>query len=319
MRTRPLSRDERVPHLVLGRARHQDGAERALAAAGGLSWGRGALPVRVEALHAGAMRWFERILRWLWRPSGLVSAERGSTPLVAETSAGEPPAGVREAEGRAARAEERAAQAEARAQEAAARATRAEERLGHVEAKSREAEQQAERLRVRCEEAERRLAEAETARAGKGADRAPDAGLAEVWWSPGDECLAAITRQIERAQRTIEVCVFTVTDDRIANALLAAHRRSVKVRLVTDNDKSSDLGSDVARLGRAGIAVRVDRTEYHMHHKFAVFDGVRALTGSYNWTRGAARDNEEHIVVTDDARIVGALSRGFEELWRKFA
>jgi phosphatidylserine/phosphatidylglycerophosphate/cardiolipin synthase-like enzyme len=85
--------------------------------------------------------------------------------------------------------------------------------------------------------------------------------------------------------------------------------------VLTDNDKAEDEGSDVARLERAGIPVRVDRTEYHMHHKFAVFDGRRAITGSYNWTRGAARNNEEHIVVTDDLRLVTELGRGFETLW----
>jgi phosphatidylserine/phosphatidylglycerophosphate/cardiolipin synthase-like enzyme len=140
--------------------------------------------------------------------------------------------------------------------------------------------------------------------------------LAEVWWSPGDDCLEAIYRRIDDADRRIDVCVFTITDDRLAQALLAAHRRGVAIRVITDNDKAEDEGSDVHRLHRAGLEVRVDRTEYHMHHKFAVFDGRYALTGSYNWTRGAARNNEEHIVVTDDPRLVEPLASGFERLWR---
>ncbi|MGE3822383.1 MAG: phospholipase D-like domain-containing protein [Isosphaeraceae bacterium] len=52
-----------------------------------------------------------------------------------------------------------------------------------------------------------------------------------------------------------------------------------------------------------------------MHHKFAVFDEKIALTGSYNWTRGAARDNEENLIVSTDPRLVGPFVRAFEALW----
>jgi phosphatidylserine/phosphatidylglycerophosphate/cardiolipin synthase-like enzyme len=54
-----------------------------------------------------------------------------------------------------------------------------------------------------------------------------------------------------------------------------------------------------------------------MHHKFAVFDGSLALTGSYNWTRGAARDNEENLVISDAPRFVEAFQGEFERLWRQ--
>ena len=35
--------------------------------------------------------------------------------------------------------------------------------------------------------------------------------------------------------------------------ILAAHKRGVKVRIITDNDKAFDLGSDVPRFVQAGI------------------------------------------------------------------
>lgn len=140
-------------------------------------------------------------------------------------------------------------------------------------------------------------------------------GLAEVHFSPGDACLRAIRGQFAAAKKTADVCVFTITDDRIADAMLEAHRRGVKLRVVTDNDKAEDEGSDVVRLARAGVALRVDRTEHHMHHKFAVFDGARVLTGSYNWTRSAANYNAENLLVSDDERLVASYDRAFESLW----
>ena len=56
-----------------------------------------------------------------------------------------------------------------------------------------------------------------------------------------------------------------------------------------------------------------------MHHKFAVFDGRTAVTGSYNWTRSAARVNQENLVVSDDPRLVKPLVEEFERLWEKFS
>jgi phosphatidylserine/phosphatidylglycerophosphate/cardiolipin synthase-like enzyme len=149
------------------------------------------------------------------------------------------------------------------------------------------------------------------------ASRTP--GSAEAFFSPGTACVERIAALLGAARKTADICVFTITDDRISRAIAEAYRRGVRVRIVTDNEKAYDLGSDVEALARAGIPVAVDTSPFHMHHKFAVFDGRLLLTGSYNWTRGAAAENEENLVVTDDARLVSAFAREFERLWQKFS
>jgi len=143
--------------------------------------------------------------------------------------------------------------------------------------------------------------------------------LSEALFSPGDGPRLRIASLMQHARHSIDTCVFTITDDRISKSLESAHRRGVKVRIITDNDKSWDRGSDVQRLGRQGIAVRVDRTDAHMHHKFCIFDRTTLLTGSYNWTRSAASSNEENIIVTDDAALSESFSKTFERLWTRLA
>ena len=110
----------------------------------------------------------------------------------------------------------------------------------------------------------------------------------------------------------------TITDDRIARALLDAHARRVKVRVLSDNEKAEDLGSDIPRLQQAGVPVVIDRTPKHMHHKFALFDRRVLLTGSYDWTRSAADDNQENLIVTSDDKLVAAFGAEFDRLWRSF-
>jgi phosphatidylserine/phosphatidylglycerophosphate/cardiolipin synthase-like enzyme len=142
--------------------------------------------------------------------------------------------------------------------------------------------------------------------------------MAEAWFSPHGDCPQRIRTLLAQAKQTVEMCVFTITDDRLTSAVLEAHGRGVRVRIITDNDKAADLGSDADRFLRAGIELRVDRTEYHMHHKFALFDGKILLNGSYNWTRAAADNNEENFVVTNNSRLVGLFSKTFEDLWQQF-
>ena len=136
-----------------------------------------------------------------------------------------------------------------------------------------------------------------------------------VTFSPGEACLGMIVNHIINARRTIDICVFTITDDRISNTILAAHKRGVKIRIITDNEKAYDAGSDVPRFREAGIPLIVDESPFHMHHKFAIFDGQRLLNGSYNWTRGAAAQNEENIIDTDDRNLIAMFQREFDALW----
>ena len=141
---------------------------------------------------------------------------------------------------------------------------------------------------------------------------------AECHFTPGDDCPTRIGGLFTAARNSADVCVFTITDDRISSAIIEAHRRGVEVRIITDNEKAFDAGSDVTRLEEAGVQVRVDRTPFHMHHKFAVFDRELLVTGSYNWTRGAAENNEENFIVTDDRRLLEPFCELFERMWKQF-
>lgn len=139
----------------------------------------------------------------------------------------------------------------------------------------------------------------------------------QAHFSPGTACLSAIVQQLRSARRCLDLCVFTLSDDRITDEVLAAHRRGVALRLITDNDKEFDAGSDVALLRQRGVPVAVDRTPAHMHHKFALVDETWLLNGSYNWTRSASEHNEENLIVTNEPGLVRSFQAQFDALWAK--
>ena len=134
-------------------------------------------------------------------------------------------------------------------------------------------------------------------------------------FSPGHDCLDRILAMIKLASQTIDVCVFTISDDRISNALIHAHEDGIRVRIISDDDKAHDRGSDIFRLSDAGIPLVTDRSTHHMHHKFAIFDNKLLLTGSFNWTRSATAHNRENVAITNDPTLLRAFTGEFNDLW----
>lgn len=149
-----------------------------------------------------------------------------------------------------------------------------------------------------------------------GALATPSLPTTDAFFSPGEECRTTILQNIDRATKQLQICVFTISDNNITKSLLAAHKRRVQIKLITDNDKSLDVGSDIDELAKAGIAVKMDTSPNHMHHKFMIADQRTLITGSYNWTLSAAKFNHENILVTSEAGVIKSFANEFEQLWK---
>ena len=109
--------------------------------------------------------------------------------------------------------------------------------------------------------------------------------------------------------------MFTISDDQIADAITATFKRGIKTRIITDDEKIMDRGSDIFKLKYRGIEVKIDSIKSLMHHKFAIIDSHKIITGSYNWTKTGSEVNNENIVITDNDAIVKAFIKEFERLW----
>ena len=90
--------------------------------------------------------------------------------------------------------------------------------------------------------------------AASGPGTAPE----RAYFAPGDACLQHIISRFHAARKTIDVCVFTITDDRISRSITDAHNRGVKIRIISDRQKAGDLGSDIEAFSAAGIPVKLD-------------------------------------------------------------
>ena len=130
--------------------------------------------------------------------------------------------------------------------------------------------------------------------------------------SPGrlDERLAAT---IDGAQRTVDVAAYDLELDNVADALIRAHRRGVRVRLVTDSDNTKN--EPFKRVSMAGAPVVEDNRGPIMHHKLVVLDGERLWTGSWNFAPGDTFRHNNHGVLIRSRELAENYTAEFEKMF----
>ncbi len=132
-----------------------------------------------------------------------------------------------------------------------------------------------------------------------------------VCFTPGSACDRQLVRLIDGARKTVRVAAFTLTSRPIADALIRARQRNVKVWVVLDDNQWHARQAQGHRLRRHGVGVRYDRKHRIMHNKFLVVDIKITATGSYNYTESAQRNNAENILILTDK----ATARIYADNW----
>lgn len=127
----------------------------------------------------------------------------------------------------------------------------------------------------------------------------------------------ALIDGLGRAQKTLDIAVYELDNDAIADAIIAAHRRGVQVRIVTDTDYLSETA--MLRVMADTIPVIGDAREPFMHHKFAVIDGAEVWTGSMNYTLNDAYRNNNVLIHIRSVRLAENYTAEFEQLFTRQA
>lgn len=141
-----------------------------------------------------------------------------------------------------------------------------------------------------------------------------------VYFSPSFECENALTERIRKAENQIDIAVYSINNPRLIGALKEAFLSGKKVRVLTDGNQAKTPYSRIFELEKIGISVVRTSEKQTMHDKFAVFDGKRAVSGSFNWTQAATYKNTENCVLFDEnPQTVQAYQKRFDELWNLFS
>ena len=137
----------------------------------------------------------------------------------------------------------------------------------------------------------------------------------EIFFSPGTDCEENIITNINKSNK-IDIAVYSITNPKITDAIIAAHKRGANVRVITDKTQAKGKKSLVSQIRAAGIPLLTNKNHKIEHNKFAVFDDLHTVSGSYNWTTNASVNNSENCLFFDQPNM--EYSKRFEYLWQMY-
>ena len=142
-------------------------------------------------------------------------------------------------------------------------------------------------------------------------------GNIHVRFSPQGGCTSLAIQTIKKAKGRIDGSIYSFNSVPIADALLAAHRRGVKVRILADRSQRNVKNGQLPRLDQAGVPIRIARGVKSMHNKVLIIDGSYVLTGSFNWTRPGEEKNAENLLCIKSNLLAAHYKKDLEKHWAK--
>jgi phosphatidylserine/phosphatidylglycerophosphate/cardiolipin synthase-like enzyme len=144
----------------------------------------------------------------------------------------------------------------------------------------------------------------------------------QVFFTPGDDAAGNIIKAINDARQQVLVQAFSFTHSGIAQALIAAHKRGVEVRLIADLDQTRKIRQNkIADIAAAGVPVWLDGEHNGAHNKVMIIDAdsadvahVGIITGSYNFTNAAQHRNAENVLLI---RANRSLAKAYQRNWQR--
>jgi phosphatidylserine/phosphatidylglycerophosphate/cardiolipin synthase-like enzyme len=136
-----------------------------------------------------------------------------------------------------------------------------------------------------------------------------------AFFSPEDGVAKQVLKRLQNAKHTVRFMAFSYTAADIVDAMIARSRAGVAVSGVVEAQNATGSRAAYGPLRDAGLDVLLDGNCYILHHKVIVIDERTVITGSYNFTASAERDNDENLVIVDDPDLARAFLDEFERVY----
>lgn len=127
-----------------------------------------------------------------------------------------------------------------------------------------------------------------------------------------------ISTELSQAESSIYIAVAWLTNRDLFNILVNKAKSGVTVQLLLSNDEinqNSSLDFSRLKIGNSVAYLVGDGKSDLMHNKFCVIDRRVVMTGSYNWSYKAEKNNHENIVITtDDFELADQFIAQFKQI-----
>jgi phosphatidylserine/phosphatidylglycerophosphate/cardiolipin synthase-like enzyme len=138
----------------------------------------------------------------------------------------------------------------------------------------------------------------------------------EVCFSPDEPCEERLARFVGSARKSLDLAIYDINLEEVGE-LLISFSKKIPVRIVVDRRQSKERNSIVPTLESAGVKIRFGHQRGIMHNKFAIIDGARLETGSFNYTHHASLANQENQLYLTDSRLIARYQKRFNQMWER--
>ncbi len=135
----------------------------------------------------------------------------------------------------------------------------------------------------------------------------------QVYFSPRGGATEAIVQTIESAKSNVLVQAYSFTSIPIAEALVRAHLRGVRVQVLLDKSQRTQKSSVADLLIRASIPTLIDASHAIAHNKVIIIDGDVVVTGSFNFTKAAQERNAENLLIIHSKELSALYAENWQE------
>lgn len=140
----------------------------------------------------------------------------------------------------------------------------------------------------------------------------------EIYFSPQDKAITnAVLPLIEKAKEYIYIPTFVLTEKRVADALINAHKRGVDVKVIIDALSASNAFTKHELLRQSGISVKTENYAGKMHSKSLIVDDKSTIIGSMNFSNSGEKRNDENLVLINDPKITKMYKEFFLYQWNR--
>ncbi len=157
----------------------------------------------------------------------------------------------------------------------------------------------------------------------------------------GNTSNGLIASTLFQAQQSADLALFVFSEQGIADTLQADHQRGVAIRALIDPEfaylpysEALDLmGIALLPASRRSRGCQMEANNHpwttpiqtvgvprlppgdKLHHKFAVIDQATVITGSHNWSQAANTQNDETLLVIQNAIVAAHYQQEFNRLY----
>lgn len=129
-----------------------------------------------------------------------------------------------------------------------------------------------------------------------------------------------IIAELNKATQSIVIAVAWFTRADIFAVLLQKARAGISIQLALSNDrinKNDKIAINQDELNHFENCQTYwigDGNKELMHHKFCVIDNMTVITGSFNWSMRAEKNNFENITISQDTMLAKAFYQEFYKI-----